>query len=688
MSTAVKNRLSKETSPYLRQHEDNPVDWYPWGEEAFSRARLEDKPILLSIGYSACHWCHVMAHECFENPQIAKIQNEHFINIKLDREERPDVDEIYMQAVQVMTGRGGWPLNVFLTPDLKPFFGGTYFPPEARHGLISWPDLLLRISEHYSTRRIEVVSSQQELVRVISGMADKSPGQERSAEDIFQKYTEQMYRSFDAVDGGFSPAPKFPHATDLRLLMRMETIISGQHMSETALFTLRKMACGGIYDQLGGGFHRYSVDARWLVPHFEKMLYDNALLVPAYLDAARVSGDGFYNQVARETLDYVLREMTDDAGAFYSAQDADTNGVEGETFVWKKNEIIEILGKSDGQVFCSCFGVTEDGNFEHGKSVLHFTGRAELVAQEEKKSVAEIYASLEESRKKLLSTRLKRPQPGRDDKILASWNALMISAMARGYLGLDDKKYLEAALKAKKYLFDHHFINGGNAVLMRVSGRDDKGMRLVKVRGLLEDYAYLISASLDLFEATGDVEHLGDAQKLTALCDVNFLDDEKNSYFSTEKNAADLIVRTRTVHDSSLPSAVGVMAENLLRLGLWTGEKKYDERAQAVIQTHLYDMARVPRACAQLIAVYHQLENPAAYCIIIGQDAEAIKMQQFLRQQKKSIATILLNPGEYKLWSQYPALARELKPHTQAFYCAKGTCHAPVREVSELQGIT
>ena len=458
------NRLLQETSPYLQQHAYNPVDWYPWGEEALARAKAEDKPIFLSIGYSACHWCHVMEHESFEDPSIAALMNEHFINIKVDREERPDLDQIYMAAVQLITRRGGWPMSVFLTPDGKPFYGGTYWPPTSRMGMRGFREILLLMHDFWTNRRPEVVESSTGLVDAIARFTSPSFEQTELNESLLQRAEQELLSSLDRVHGGFGGAPKFPHPMDLRVLLRCWKRFGHKAALDAVTLTLEKMAGGGIYDHLGGGFHRYSTDAHWLVPHFEKMLYDNALLVPVYLEAYQATGREDFARIARETLDYVLREMTSPEGGFYSTQDADSEGVEGKFFVWTPTEIAEVLGEEDGKLFCACFDVTPHGNWE-GHSILNRPKPLAHLAKELKTPLEELSATLDWGKQKLLERRATRIAPGRDEKILTAWNGMMIGAMARGAQVLGDKRYLQAAQAASRFVLEKMREDGETTIL-------------------------------------------------------------------------------------------------------------------------------------------------------------------------------------------------------------------------------
>ncbi|HWL09349.1 MAG TPA: thioredoxin domain-containing protein, partial [Planctomicrobium sp.] len=454
------NRLAQETSPYLLQHAYNPVDWFPWGPEAFEKAKQEDKPIFLSIGYSACHWCHVMERESFENESIAKFLNENFVSIKVDREERPDLDQIYMSAVQLITRRGGWPMSVFLTPDAAPFYGGTYWPPTSRLGMPGFPDILHKLNDYWRTKRDEVITSSAELVNAVSDMSAPVFEDVPLGEETLRHAMRELIESADRRHGGFGGAPKFPHPMDIRVLLRGWKRFGEEAALDVALFTLRKMANGGIYDHLGGGFHRYSTDAMWLVPHFEKMLYDNALLVPAYLEAYQITQDPQFETVIRETLDYVLREMTSPEGGFYATQDADSEGEEGKFFVWSEQEIRQALGDREAELFNDCYDVTPRGNWE-GKTILNRPRAWGEIATLHGISIDELHRRLAICRQTLFELRGHRIAPGRDDKILTGWNGMMITAMAQAGLILNEPRYRDAAVQACDFLLENLFDSQG-----------------------------------------------------------------------------------------------------------------------------------------------------------------------------------------------------------------------------------
>jgi uncharacterized protein YyaL (SSP411 family) len=553
----AENRLARETSPYLLQHAHNPVDWYPWGEAAFARARAEDKPVLLSVGYSACHWCHVMERESFENPEIAAVMNRHFVNVKVDREERPDVDQIYMQAVQSMTGHGGWPMTVFLTPDGEPFYGGTYFPPVERHGLPGFPRLLQALADAWAHRRGEVLSSAQKIGEALAQSDRLRSSTQLLTDAILFGAFQALSAQFDETEGGLGGAPKFPQPMIWEFVLRFGRRAKNARASQMVHTTLTMMARGGIYDQLGGGFHRYSVDAHWLVPHFEKMLYDNGQLASLYLHGWLAFGDPECRRVAEETLDYILREMTDPAGGFYSATDADSEGHEGKFFVWTPEELRQTLGAADAEFAARYWGVDRGPNFE-GKSILYLAGEPD----------PERIASI---RKKLYETREHRVHPDRDDKVLASWNGLACRALAEAGRALDRPDYVAAAVK------NAGFILGA----MKSGGRLLRTWRAgeAKLKGYLEDYALVAAALVDVYEATFDRRWLDEARGLAEEMLRLFWDERLEGFYDTGSDHERLIVRPRNLFDNAVPCGSSVAIETLLRLAILTGESRFEATA-------------------------------------------------------------------------------------------------------------
>jgi uncharacterized protein YyaL (SSP411 family) len=595
------NRLAKETSPYLLQHADNPVDWYPWGKEALERARKEDKPILLSIGYSACHWCHVMAHQSFENEAIAALMNEKFINIKVDREERPDIDSVYMEAVQTLTGRGGWPLTVFLTPEGEPFYGGTYFPPEDRDGLPGLPRVLDAAAEAYHQRRQDIEATAQKLKETMSRPI--AAATQPLVEDVLVKAYLSLKQGYDSSNGGFGTAPKFPQPLALDYLLRYYH----RHRDETALevvtYSLEKMARGGIYDQIGGGFHRYATDGHWQVPHFEKMLYDNAQLSQVYLHAYLVTGDGLFRSIATETLDYVLREMTDAKGGFYSAQDADTEGTEGTYYLWTPQEIIGAVGEADSREVIKYYGVTEKGNFDE-RNILHVTAE---------KAEAELIAK---SKAALLEKRQQRVRPGRDEKVLASWNGLMLASLAEAACVLNRQDYLAAATANGRFLLDT-MISDGRLKHSYMGGE-------AKIDGYLDDYALVIEGLLSLHLATFGGRWLTQAIKLAEIMVDEFWDKKEETFYDTSRGHEDLFVRPRSTYDGVLPSPGSAAAIALLKLSRLTGNQEWQRLAVQSLRSVRELMQRHPLGFANwLSALDFYLSRPMEIAIIGPRDDPA-----------------------------------------------------------------
>ena len=579
------NRLINETSPYLLQHAHNPVDWYPWGPEALERARSEDMPILLSIGYSACHWCHVMERESFENEDIAALMNENFVSIKVDREERPDLDSIYMTAVQAMTGQGGWPMTVFLTPDGRPFYGGTYFPPEERGGLPGFPRVVQALARAYRENRGEVVQATQRLVGHIRQVSAGVRSREPLTADILHQAYGGIAGSFDDRHGGTGLQPKFPQPMVYEFLLRYHLRFESPDALDMVDLTLEKMARGGIYDQLGGGFHRYSTDTYWLVPHFEKMLYDNALLARLYLHAFQTTRKPLYRRVVEETLDYVTREMTHPSGGFYSAQDADSEGVEGKFFVWRPEEITDILGKEAAEVVNRVYGVTRTGNFE-GHSILHVAEPPEKAAGELGMAQPELDALLQASRAALLRARESRVRPARDDKVLTSWNGLMLGAFAEAGAVLDRPDYVSYANQNAKFLLNH--LRKGDRLLRTY--RDPRA----GLNGYLEDYAFLVDGLITLHEATFDQDWLREAVALGyGMVDL-FWDEGEGLWYDTGRDHEALIVRPRDVSDNATPSGASMATDVLLRLSVITGDSELRRRAAESLRSVRELMSRVP----------------------------------------------------------------------------------------------
>ncbi|MEI8375817.1 MAG: thioredoxin domain-containing protein [Planctomycetota bacterium] len=587
------NQLSQEISPYLLQHATNPVDWQPWGPVALERARTEQKPIFLSVGYSACHWCHVMAHESFENAQVAEQLNRDFISIKVDREERPDLDQIYMDAVQAMTGQGGWPMSVFLTPDQKPFFGGTYWPLHGRGGMAGFNDVLAAVSTAWQHRRDDVIKQADKAAEYLR--SDKIVGDlDAELNDAPLETAEAaMINAFDSRLGGFGSAPKFPHATDLNLLIRRWRQSGREDLLEMVVITLDHMAAGGIYDQLGGGFHRYSVDAEWLVPHFEKMLYDNAMLAGCYLEAWKATERKDYQRIVRETLDYVLRDMTDPLGGFYSAEDADSEGVEGKFYVWSRKEVEAVLGSERAATFCQVFDVSTAGNFE-GRNILRLSKPIAVCAKIHNRDLAMLEADLVADRAKLLHARSTRVRPGRDDKILVSWNGLMIDALARAAVALDEPHYSDAAMAAANFLLAHL--------------RDEQGRLLhcwragtARHHAFLDDHASLANALVTLYETLGEHRWLDEATWLADDILRRFADEKLGGFFYTAIDHEPLIARRKDLLDTPVPSSTGMAVTALMRLARHTGRDDFALAAEKTLRASLEWIERASLGAGQLL---------------------------------------------------------------------------------------
>jgi uncharacterized protein YyaL (SSP411 family) len=604
------NRLINETSPYLIQHAHNPVDWYPWGPEALERSKREDKPILLSIGYSACHWCHVMEHESFENEQIAGLMNDNFVCIKVDREERPDVDSIYMNVVQMITGHGGWPMTVFLTPDLKPFYGGTYFPPVERHGLPAFPRLLLAMADTYRNRRDEVFESADSITAELGKLNQFYATDDLLTTEVLSQAFSRLAAMFDSANGGFGRQPKFPPSMSLMFLLRHHHRTGSPEALHIVEVTLQKMAAGGMYDHLGGGFARYSVDAQWLVPHFEKMLYDNALLARIYLYAFQVTKNSHYRQVAEEILEYIIRDMTDRSGAFYSAEDADSEGEEGKFYVWTKDEIIKILGEGEGGLFCSYFDITPQGNFEHGQSIINTPRSIEEVAEENKIPVEKLRRIINLGKKRLFNAREERVRPGLDDKTLTAWNAMMLTAFAEAanILGRDD--YRQVAIRSGEFLLAS-LVKDGRVLRTWKNGA-------AKLNGYLEDYSYLIEGMIALYEATFELKYFEQARALADTMIKYFWDEQDGGFYFTSSDHETLITRSKDYFDNATPSGNSVAAIALLRLWLLTHENSYQQCSATILRTIREAMAKFPNGFGYMLCALDSYLSQAKEIAIVG----------------------------------------------------------------------
>ncbi len=657
----MSNRLAKETSPYLLQHADNPVDWYPWGEEAFQKARAEDKPIFLSIGYAACHWCHVMAHESFENEEVAAILNEHFVSIKVDREERPDVDRIYMSAVQAMTGSGGWPLSVFLTPEGVPFFGGTYFPPEPRHGLPAFADVLRAVIDAWQNRRQEIVEGSRQMVDAVQQRTDLIrvlPSDDLKPATLSRALL-HLINDFDRKHGGWGPAPKFPHSMALEFLLRYHHGTGEPQALEMAVRTLEAMARGGMYDQVGGGFHRYAVDARWQVPHFEKMLYDNALLARVYLHAWQITGIPLFRAIVEETLDFVLREMTDPQGGFYATLDADSEGEEGKFYLWTEDEIRAVLG-NEAHPFLTAYDLIP---FE-GRNILAFRGK-----WEERDKLAEAW-------RQLLTAREKRGRPARDEKVLTSWNGLMLAALAEAGRVLDREDYRRAAEQNATFLLTHLRAADGRLYHTWKDGT-------AKIPGYLEDYTHLADGLLELYQTTFDPRWYEAARSLMDVAIERFTAPD-GGFYDTADDHEPLILRPRELQDNAIPSGNGMAAFVLLRLAHLAAEPRYEEMARSMLGAVQPLMARYPLGFGQwLVALDYALASPVEVAIVgdpKAPDTRALLATCF-EAYRPCLTVAAGSPGAIPLLADRQPIGN----HATAYVCRGFTCLPPVTEPKALR---
>jgi len=672
------NRLAGETSPYLLQHAHNPVEWYPWGEEAFARARAENRPVLLSVGYSACHWCHVMERESFEDEATARLMNDLFVNVKVDREERPDVDDAYMRAVQMLTGRGGWPMTVFLTPDAKPFYGGTYFPPVDRHGLPGFPRVLQAVARAYRDQPEEVAKSVDRILSALENVEQPRPGEGPVDPTLPRRAAESLLGLVDRRHGGFGGAPKFPHAAAFQVLLRQHRATGSRDLLDAVRLTCERMAHGGLYDQIGGGFHRYTVDAEWLVPHFEKMLYDNAQLPRLYLEAFQVTREPWLRRIAEETLDYLLRDMRDPGGGFYAATDADSEGEEGKYFVWTPAEVARLVDARDVELVCRYWDISPQGNFE-GKNIPHVTVSVETVAKMFGRTSEDAAAALARARARLLAARAERVPPLRDEKILTGWNALAIGTLAEAGRVLGAPRFVDAAVRAAEFIWTR-LRPGGR--LLHVWARDR-----AKQDGYLDDHAFLASALVDLYEATGNPSHLGRARELVAALDTRFHDDAAGGYFFTAADAERLITRQKSGADGSVPSGNAVAAHVLLRLHHLTGEGGYGARADEILRLYRDEAARNPFAYATLLqALEFSVEGPAEV-VVVGAGG-AVDTQALW----SAVAAVYL--PHRVLVSSEPGVPEVLPPARErpqvdgratAYVCRDFTCSPPVTDPAALR---
>ncbi|MEJ5301026.1 MAG: thioredoxin domain-containing protein [Thermodesulforhabdaceae bacterium] len=679
-----KNRLAFENSPYLLQHASNPVDWYPWGEEAFEKARKEDKPVFLSIGYSTCHWCHVMARESFEDEDVARILNQFFVSIKVDREEKPDVDHLYMTACQAITGRGGWPLSVFLTPQGEPFFAGTYFPKTSRMGLPGFKDLLLYIANLWKTDRNRIHQVAKQLTDIIKAQ-DTSRDKKNLTETLLRRCYEALARSFDPRYGGFLPAPKFPSPHQLTYLLRWYYRVGQPLALEIVEKTLVAMRNGGIFDQIGYGFHRYSVDEKWLIPHFEKMLYDQALCMLAYCEAFHLTKKPFFKEVVHEIAQYVLRDLRDSDGGFFSAEDADTEGKEGAFYLWDKKEVVSLLGKDLGEVVSRFYGITDEGNFEDGKTILHVAIEHKTLAKIQGMEENDLRQILEKARERLFEARQLRVRPQLDDKIIVAWNGLMMGAFARASWVLGEPSYAEVSRNCADFILRELRTEDGR--LMR-AWRQGKASHT----GCLEDYSALIWGLLELYEATFEIRWLIEALNLTNLMLEIFWDSEHGGFFMTPRDTKDLLVLPKDSYDGAMPSGNSMAAVVLAKLARITGREDFEEKAWATLGVFSSSLEAYPSGYTYMLTALDFLLGPCQEVVIAGKkgNPETIAMLEELRKDFSPRRTvILLEPDDHA------KDLRQIVPHLQfvssddkgcrVYLCYGRSCLEPVNTPEKLR---
>jgi uncharacterized protein YyaL (SSP411 family) len=673
------NHLIRETSPYLLQHAHNPVDWYPWGPEALGKARRENKPLLVSIGYSACHWCHVMERESFEDETTAAIMNEYFVNIKIDREERPDLDHIYMDAVQALTGSGGWPLNVFLTPDLKPFYGGTYFPPLPAHGRPSWKDVLHGVHRAFTEKK-EAIGQQAESLTEhllqannfgLQSLADETYStvfSKDSTDDIYKN----LLQSADRQWGGFGRAPKFPQTFVLQFLLRYYWLTKEPAALQQATLSIDSMLRGGIYDQVGGGFARYSTDAEWLVPHFEKMLYDNALLTGLLCEAFQLTGKERYLAAIRETMDFMQREMMTTENAFYAALDADSEGEEGKFYVWNYDEVAALLG-NEAPVFCGFYDITPGGNWE-GKNILRIKTDRQFFATEQGLSEKELDAILQRGKSILLQERNRRVRPGTDDKIILGWNALMNSACSRVFQVTGDEIYQRLAISNMHFLLAH-FWHPDNEGFLHVWKNG-----VAKYPAFLDDYAFLIQALCDLYEITTDVQWLAEADRLARLVADHFQEPDTGFFFFTGKTQQDVLLRKKEVYDGAVPSGNAAMATNLLRLSIYLDKPLWRRQAEGMLQSLGRAVIKYPSSFGAWACCLQQFVYGTQEIAIVGED-----YLERLREVSRAYLPHKVLMAAPQANQDYPLLAGRGKTgETLLYLCKDFSCRQPVHETSAL----
>jgi len=674
----VANHLENETSPYLLQHVDNPVDWHPWGEGALSLAKKGNKPILLSIGYAACHWCHVMAHESFEDEETALLMNEHFINIKVDREERPDLDSIYMSAVTAMTGHGGWPMTVFLTAEGRPFYSGTYFPKEPRHGLPSFRQILLRVADAWKNQQDRVQEGAEQITQHVQQTAAVSAPVDALDTDILTSAVNDLKQRFDSAWGGFGQAPKFPQPMGIEFLLRESLRVGNEEALGMAEFTLEKMAQGGIYDQIGGGFARYSVDEQWLVPHFEKMLYDNAQLARVYLHAWQYTGKPLYRRIVEETLDYVCLEMRHTDGGFYSSQDADSEGVEGKFYVWSADEVRGILG-DDASLFMQMYDITDGGNWE-GHNILRLGSRGPDIVTQSSLGEAEFEARIASSRQKLYDVRSKRIWPGLDDKVLTAWNGLMLAAFAEAAQALDRTDYRDVATANAEFLYANMRARDGRLLRTWKAGSD------AKYNAYLEDYAFLAEGLLALYQTTFDKRWFQWARELADAMLEHFSDAQDGGFYDTRDDHEQLIHRPKDIQDNAIPSGNAMAAHVLLKLSLLTGEPTYWDTAERAIRSVGKLMAQYPSGFGEWLNGASLVMGESREIALVGSEEQIAPLLKVVRTGYRPLQVVAAGTQSEGEGETIPLLANRPQANNTgtAYVCRRFVCEAPVTDPRDL----
>jgi hypothetical protein len=681
------NRLINEKSPYLLQHAYNPVDWYPWSEEAFEKAKKEDKPIFLSIGYSTCHWCHVMEHESFEDEEVAKIINENFVPIKVDREERPDIDNIYMNVCMMMTGGGGWPLTILMTPDKKPFYAGTYFPKESSYTRIGIKDLLLKISEMWKNERESLIKRSEKVMEHLKDYVKAKSGNEQLPKEVLDHAYEELKDRFDRYYGGFGNRPKFPSPHNFMFLLRYWKRTGKENALQMVEHSLKMMRLGGIFDQIGFGFHRYSTDERWFLPHFEKMLYDQAMLSMAYTETYQATKNPFYRKVAEEIFEYVLRDMTDKNGGFYSAEDADSEGEEGKFYVWSYNEIKKILGE-DSDLFVKIFNITEEGTYREeatgkptGTNIPYLKKPLDEIAEELGVPFEELEKKVEEMRKKLFEIREKRVHPLKDDKILTDWNGLMIAALSKGAQAFNNSEYLNSAKKSADFILDKMKMEDGGLYHRYRDGE-------VSFKGNIDDYAFMVWGLIELYEASFETKYLEEALNLTNYAVEHFWDKENGGFYFTPDNTdEELIIRQKEVYDGAYPSGNSVMLYNLARLSKMTGKTEFEKYAEKETEVFSFDVQRMPSAHTMFLIGFDFMVNETSEIVIVG-EKDKEDTRKFIRALYDNfepfvVALLKYPTSNLEKIAEYTKNLTEIEDKATAYVCKNFNCNLPTTDIGK-----